>query len=280
MDTQIVFVLISYSVCLILICSQPGYATTEHKTGYINTNVQTSNDINNRVEGGGRSSPGKHGVNKTADWIKKVHIVSMNHLDVGYDGIPGKQTGFINNVLYYYFHVYYPRVYQLVSDLKKGGYVETFIYTTHPWLVSMFMDCPPNFVLAGIKLQCPNVTEKAQFVQAVKDGFITWHASPMNLQPEFTPNPTLFGLSLDISAKLDKQFGITRKTKVMSQRDVPGMTKSVIPILASRGITGVTVGVNNMSPPPALPKLFRWVNNGSEVIGTWNAGTSLIACIL
>ena len=30
----------------------------------------------------------------------------------------------------------------------------------------------------------------------------------------------------------------------MSQRDVPGMTRSVIPLLLASGVTAITVGVN------------------------------------
>ena len=208
---------------------------------------------------------------ETADWVKQVHIISMNHLDVGYNGIP--ETGFINNVLHYYFHEYFPRAIKLGNDLKAGGYVETFIYTTHSWLVSIYMECPPNFILGGIKLKCPSAKEKAAFVEGVKDGYITWHASPMNLEPEFAPSPEIFTLGLNISLDLDKKFGIERKTRVMSQRDVPGLTQTVIPILVQNGITGLTVGVNGKSAPPALPDIFRWKYNGSEIIAMWHPGT-------
>ena len=221
-----------------------------------------------------RSDPGP-------DWVKKVHIVSMNHLDVGYDGIPGKQSGFINNVLHYYFHEYFPRAVQLGNDLKEGGYTETFIYTTHPWLVSLYLDCPPNFVLGGIKLLCPNHTEVSHFTKAITDGYITWHAGPMNLEPEFAPSTLAFEYGLDIGLDLDKRFGISRPTRVLSQRDVPGMTQTVIPILARKGVTGVTVGVNNMTPPPAvhIPPVFRWRYGNDEVFATWHAGMTQISYI-
>lgn len=71
--------------------------------------------------------------------------------DVGYDGIKG--TGFINNVLNQYFNVYFPRAIKVSEDLRDQGYVENFIYTTHPWLVSLYVDCPPEFWLNGIKLK-------------------------------------------------------------------------------------------------------------------------------
>jgi hypothetical protein len=37
----------------------------------------------------------------------------------------------------------------------------------------------------------------------------------------------------------------------MSQRDVPGLTRAVVPILASLGVQGITVGVNDGSSSPA-----------------------------
>jgi hypothetical protein len=66
--------------------------------------------------------------------------------DVGY-------TSFVNNIINEYFTRYFPLAIQVANGLVAGGYVETFIYTTHPWLVSLYLDCPPYLILAGIKLQ-------------------------------------------------------------------------------------------------------------------------------
>ena len=75
--------------------------------------------------------------------------------DVGFDGIPG--NGLVNNVLNRYFTKYFPQAVNLTDQLRTMGYEESFIYTTHPWLVSLYTDCPPNLVLSGIKLKvsCP-----------------------------------------------------------------------------------------------------------------------------
>jgi len=73
-------------------------------------------------------------------------------------------------------------------------------------------------------LQCPNATEKSQFIAAVSSGYITWHAGPMNLQVEMAHEPWLFEAGLDLSQQLDQRFAITRKFRVLSQRDVPGLT--------------------------------------------------------
>ena len=61
----------------------------------------------------------------------------------------------------------------------------------------------------------------AAFKSAVKKGYITWHAGAMNMQSEFM-DQSLYEFSLNMSLQLDKQFGIHRKYRVLSQRDVPG----------------------------------------------------------
>jgi len=44
----------------------------------------------------------------------------------------------------------------------------------------------------------------------------------MNLQVEMAHEPWLFEAGLDMSQQLDRRFNITRKLRVLSQRDVPG----------------------------------------------------------
>ena len=83
-----------------------------------------------------------------------------------------------------------------------------------------FINCNVRLLL----LQCPNATEKSEFIAAVNSGYITWHAGPMNLQVEMAHDQWLFEAGLDLSHQLDQRFGITRKFRVLSQRDVPGHT--------------------------------------------------------
>lgn len=78
-------------------------------------------------------------------------------LDVGYDGI-SPEIGFINNILNRYFNEYFPRAVNLSEQLRAGEYVENFVYTTHPWLVSLFLDCPEHFRLSDIPLLVSNIT--------------------------------------------------------------------------------------------------------------------------
>jgi len=45
----------------------------------------------------------------------------------------------------------------------------------------------------------------------------------MNLQIEMAHEPWLFEAGLDLSLQLDQRFAITRRLRVLSQRDVPGL---------------------------------------------------------
>ncbi|XP_046330094.2 uncharacterized protein LOC124113675 isoform X1 [Haliotis rufescens] len=200
--------------------------------------------------------------------VKKVHLIFMNHLDVGFNGIR-PQLGFINNVLNKYFTVYFPQAVKVGLQLYMLGYAEKLMYMSHPWLVSMYLDCPPNLVLAGIQLQCPNKTELSNFEAAIKMGIITWHAGPMNMNNEMF-DPSMVDYTLQISEDLDKRFGIKRPTRVVSQRDVPGMSIALLPLYAKHGIEGISVGVNGGSAPPAVPKIFRWEYQNASLIGMWH----------
>ena len=89
---------------------------------------------------------------------KQVHLIYMNHLDVGYNTnhyYPGMKLlipGYIVNVLNWYFQVYFPRAARLADELRDIRANETFIYTTHPWLVNLYLDCP-QLTLSEVKLQ-------------------------------------------------------------------------------------------------------------------------------
>ncbi|XP_055957826.1 uncharacterized protein LOC130013170 [Patella vulgata] len=215
------------------------------------------------------SSYGNQNVNTTE--IKKIHLIFMNHLDVGYDGLGGKERGLVNNVLNKYFQVYFPRAIKLSETLIGLGYRERFIYTTHPWLVQMYVNCPPNLNLSGILLQCPSAKDLQNFYGAVARGDITWHAGPMNMQYEMMDR-SLIEFSLQLSDDLDEMFKIQRKYKTVSQRDVPGMSKALLPIFASKGIVAITVGVNPMSAPPGVPDIFNWQYQNKSLIAMWHPG--------
>ena len=67
---------------------------------------------------------------------------------------------------------------------------------------------------------------------------------------------------LQLSARLDQRFG--KKTLAAKLTDVPGHTRSLVPLLAEAGIEFLHIGGNGGITPPELPGLFRWIDEGSS----------------
>ena len=82
---------------------------------------------------------------------QRVKIFAFLIPDVGYS--LNNDPGYLIDVLNTYFNVYFPRAAEIASQLKNLAYVERLVYTTHPWLLKMYLDCPPNLVLSGRKLK-------------------------------------------------------------------------------------------------------------------------------
>ncbi|GFR92054.1 coiled-coil domain-containing protein 90B, mitochondrial [Elysia marginata] len=197
----------------------------------------------------------------------------MNHLDVGYyDGLD-KDVGFAVQVLNRYQTEYFARAIRLSLSLIKEGYVERYVYTTHPWLVSLYLDCP-KIKLLDTPLKCPTPAEQETFKKAVKDGHIAWHAFPMNIQTDFL-GANLFEYGLSLGEQLDARFGINRTHATMSQRDIPGMTKALLPLLMKHKVKAISVGVNPGTAPPAVPSPFVWKLRDSDpdgILAFWDKG--------
>jgi hypothetical protein len=67
-----------------------------------------------------------------------------------------------------------------------------------------------------------------------------------------------------------------RAAFILLQRDVPGLTRAAIPVLASRGVLGITGGVNAFSAPPGVPKntpfVWRDEQSGTKLLAMWHPG--------
>lgn len=202
--------------------------------------------------------------------LKNVHVVFMNHLDVGYNGIP--KTGFINNVLNTYFMEYFPRAIKLANELENIDPDSGFIYTTHSWLLYLYLNCPKNFVLNNVTLYCPPPEEVQAMEQALKNGHVTWHAGPMNMQVELMTS-FLIKMAVRMSDELSKKYKCC--SQVWSLRDVPGMSGGAVPTLLQNKVKAVSVGVNPGSAPPAVPKLFQWQpynTTNDTIVAMWHPG--------
>lgn len=195
--------------------------------------------------------------------IHTVHVVFMNHYDVGY-------TDFINGVDNDYVHKYYQLAEDTAAKFRANG-SDSFVYTTHPWLMERFLNCHCDQATPCMAtslnnpyeppLQCGSPKEIADFTAAAQRGDIVWNGAPFNIQPE-NMSPELFRAGFDMVRRMDKRFG-RPATRTMSIRDVIYVTRSVLSFLAKEGITGLTIGSNGADYPPQVPKLHRWVDKAS-----------------
>lgn len=100
--------------------------------------------------------------------------------------------------------------------------------------------------------------------EAIRRGDIVWNGVPYTVESEST-NKALFAGLLKLSHRLDARFG--KKTVAAKMTDVPGHTRSIIPLLCDAGITFLQIGVNSAATVPAVPPICRWRDpSGREVI--------------
>ena len=170
--------------------------------------------------------------------IKTVHVINSCHLDIGF---ADSSAGIVNR----YFDSHFPRAIEVNAELRKNeNYTDSKLnFMFQSWMIDLYLDCP-----VGWGLHCPNKTQIRDFEDAIRNDVVTWHAFPHNAQLEIM-GKTMIDLGLNLTFQLDDRFEKSRK-KTLSQRDVPGLTRSLIPILASRNVTGITIGANDGSTPP------------------------------
>jgi hypothetical protein len=214
------------------------------------------------------------------------------HLDVGF-------ADFSTNIINRFFHEHFPHAIEVASQLKQRGGDEGLIFAVHPILLSLFLNCPPNFphlqpsdfpsskpfatMTAPKALLCPNATQVAAVKQAIVENVIVFDAFPLSAEPELYSAP-VFTAGLDLVAELAASLNITRP-RTLSQRDVPGLTRSVVPLLSAAGVHSVSIGANGGSASPHLPGylssreatlstpfVWRDAASGSSVVAHWHPG--------
>lgn len=182
--------------------------------------------------------------------IKKIHLIFKTHLDIGF-------TNFGDSVVETYMNDFIPGTLALTESLRQSKAGERYRWTTGSWLISEF-------------LKLPNPAMVSRMENAIKNGDITWHALPFSTHTELADS-SLYELGIRISKELDRRFGKTTISAKMT--DVPGHTRSLVPILAKNGIRFLHIGVNSASTAPDVPALFRWcAPDGSSVIVMYQQG--------
>jgi hypothetical protein len=166
-----------------------------------------------------------------------------------------------------FLKVYFPAAVNTSMYLHQRNGTERLIYTSHSWLVSLYLNCDgagiPNVVAWQAVVNCPTAQQKAAFEQAIRLGYITWHAFPFNAEPELM-DASWIAFGVKLAHDLDDIYHGGVHRTVVSQRDVPGMTRAAIPLWLKNGVKMISVGVNAGSAPPAVPNQFVWLDRASN----------------
>ncbi|GAA4171217.1 DUF5054 domain-containing protein [Sphingobacterium ginsenosidimutans] len=177
------------------------------------------------------------------DAVQKVYLIFKTHLDIGF-------TELSSVVEQRYINEFIPKAIAVAEELRNSGAKERYVWTTGSWLIATYLEqaSPEN---------------KARLEAAIRRGDIVWNAIPYTVESE-SLNKALFGTMLQLSKKLDRQFG--KQTRAAKMTDVPGHTRGIVPLLKENGIDFLQVGVNPASKVPNVPALCRWKSpDGSEV---------------
>eukprot|EP00775_Hariotina_reticulata_P006744 gene6744-6964_t len=190
-------------------------------------------------------------------------------IDPSFDNIE-PWIGWDNNVINIYFNKYLPLAVDLYDWMGRvSPHQDRYVYTTHPFLISLFLDCPP-----GMGFNCPDAATREKVLRGIRTGAIIWQAHPHNAQYELY-DAALLAFSFDLTHDLDRKFGFRHK-HTATLRDVPGLTRAAIPIMVSRGIKAISVGVNGGSAPPGVPKftpfIWRDEESGTQILAFWRPG--------
>ena len=191
-----------------------------------------------------------------ASGIDVVHLLSMSHIDVGYHVGYGAFARIIE-VLQTYVDVFFPRAVAIARALRDLGGAERLLYTSHSWLLSLYLHCPANLTLSGETLRCPTAAAVEELRLAIQAGDVYFHAGAFNLEYELALSSHIIDFSFSLARDLADELGVARPT-VLSLRDVPGTTRSLIPHLVRNNITSISIGVNDAAPNADMPNPGVW----------------------
>jgi hypothetical protein len=113
----------------------------------------------------------------SADWcfynspkakITEVHVIQGCHLDVGF-------ANTAVDIVNLWFNEHLPRAAAVGAELQRRNGTAQLHFTAPAWIVSLYLDCPPE-----LPIQCPNASARADVFNAIFNGWITWYAFPFN----------------------------------------------------------------------------------------------------
>lgn len=176
--------------------------------------------------------------------IQQVHVIFKTHLDIGFTELSSK-------VEQRYIDEFIPKAIAVARQLRDEGAPERYVWTTGSWLIDAY-------------LRQASPCAVAELEEAIRQGDIVWNGVPYTVESE-SMNRELFAGILKLSHRLDARFG--KRTIAAKMTDVPGHTRSIVPLLRDAGITFLQVGVNSAATVPEVPSVCRWRDpSGAEVI--------------
>lgn len=183
-----------------------------------------------------------------------VHLVAKTHLDLGF-------TALAEEVSQRYVDDFFPRAIAVADELRtRSSAVDAprLVWTTGSWVLREALE------------RRGTGDQRAAVAAAVERGDLAWHGLPLTFHTELL-DADLFRHGLSISAGFDERFG--RRTTAAKMTDVPGHTRSMVPLLAEAGIGFLHLGVNPAWPVPDVPPVFRWRSpDGAEVVVAYSTG--------
>ena len=175
--------------------------------------------------------------------MKKILVLFKTHLDVGF-------TDFSRSVIHRYNREFIPRSISVARELSRRNVKEGFTWTTGSYLIHQY-------------LQQTDDAGRAAMEEAIRNKWIRWHGLPTTTHSEVA-DKDLFNYGLSLSQ---------RRTIAAKMTDVPGHTRSIVPLLRDAGIEFLHIGVNPASTAPDVPMLFRWrCPEGQEITVMYTKG--------
>lgn len=177
--------------------------------------------------------------------VEKVLVIFKTHLDIGFTDLSSK-------VEQRYIDHYIPKAIEVARRLREEGGDERYVWTTGAWLVDAYL-----------RQATPEAA--AELEEAIRHGDIAWNGVPYTVESE-SMNRALFEGILWLSQRLDARFG--KHTSAAKMTDVPGHTRSIVPLLSEAGIGFLHVGTNPAVSVPDVPPVCRWRDpaTGREII--------------
>lgn len=173
--------------------------------------------------------------------MKKIHIISKTHLDLGF-------TDYAAEIEKLYLDDFFPRAAALAEELNTVK--KRFVWTTGSWIIEK-------------ALHDSSSENKKTLERALEKGDIVPHALPFTTHTELLDEDT-FCYGLEIGQKLKARFGFNMIAAKMT--DVPGHTKTMLPLLNRYGIKFLHIGVNDSSAIPEVPQAFLWKFGDAELV--------------